>query len=120
MAKFTETMSEEDKINLVKDEIVSFAKAQLGPLFNPEDDQVILNLSMLVVAEALDICNMLETSSNLVLVEPISIQALVIAYQNRGVEGLSEQDELGQNNVYISWMDYLRSNLIKSGKRFVQ
>ena len=120
MATFTNAMSEEDKIKLVNDEILSFAKTQLGPLFKTEDEEVLKNLKTLVLQEALDICNMLETSSNLVLIEAMVIQAIIIAYQNRGVEGLAKQTELGQANTYISWVDYLRTNLIKSGKRFMQ
>ena len=120
MATFTDDMSEIDKIKLVKNEIISMVKTQLGPLYLEEDEQVITNLSILVVQEALDICNMQETANNLVLIEAISIQAIIIAYQNRGVEGLASQDELGQDNEYISWIDYLRNNLIKSGKRFIQ
>lgn len=120
MATFTDDMSEIDKIKLVKNEIISMVKTQLGPLYLEEDEQVITNLSVLVVQEALDICNMRETANNLILIEAISIQAIIIAYQNRGVEGLASQDELGQDNEYISWIDYLRNNLIKSGKRFIQ
>lgn len=120
MAKFTDEMTEEDKIKVIKDEILSFAKTQLGPLYLEADDNVLENLCILVIQEALDICNMRETSTSLVQIEAMVIQAVIIAYQNRGVEGLAEQTELGQSNVYISWIDYLRNNLIKSGKRFVQ
>lgn len=120
MATFTDEMSEEDKINVVKNEIFEFAKTQLGPLFKDGEDEVLKNFEVLVIQEALDICNMLETSSNLILIEAMVIQAIIIAYQNRGVEGLASQTELGQTNTYISWIDYLRTNLIKSGKRFVQ
>ena len=37
MATFTDNMSEKDKIKLVNDEILSFAKTQLGPLFKAEN-----------------------------------------------------------------------------------
>lgn len=120
MAKFTDEMSEDEKIELIKQEILDLAKSQLGPLFKEGDKGILENFEMLIITEALDICNMLETSKNLVLVEAMVIQAIIIAYQNRGVEGLASQTELGQTNRYIHWIDYLRDNLIKSGKRFVQ
>ena len=120
MATLTDAMSEDEKIEAIEAEIFEMAKTQLGPLYLEADEQILKNLRYLVIQEALDICNMTKSSRNMILIEAMVIQAVIIAYQNRGVEGVKSQTELGQNNDYIHWIDYLRDNLIKSGKRFVQ
>lgn len=120
MVTFTDDMTENEKITAVKEDMLNIAITQLGPLFKTDDTKVLENYRWLILNEALDICNMSESSNNLLSIEAIVVQAMIIAYQNRGAEGMASQNELGQNNTYIHWLDYLRDNLINSGKRYVQ
>lgn len=100
-------------------ELVELAKGQLGPLFKTTDEQVIKNLGDTVIDEALLVSHREETEETLKDLKAIIVQSIVIAYENRGTEGVKSQGELGQSNSYISWMEYLEDNIIKKGKRFL-
>lgn len=100
--------------------LVMLTKSQLGPIFKEGDDEVLRNLVDIVMSEALNVGNrMYETDSDLLEFQAIIVQASVIAYQNRGVEGQTRQAELGQDNHFIDWHQYLRDEIVRHGKRYV-
>lgn len=102
------------------DTLVSLTKSQLGPIFKEGDDEVLTNLVNIVMTEALNVGNrMYETNTNLLEFQAMIVQASVIAYQNRGVEGQTRQGELGQENHFIDWHQYLRDEVVRHGKRYV-
>lgn len=100
-------------------ELVELAKSQLGPLFKTDDEQVIFNIGDTVIDEAIIMSNRSETEETLKDLKATIVQCIVIAYENRGTEGVKSQGELGQSNSYIDWMEYLENNIIKKGKRFL-
>ena len=102
------------------DTLVTLTKSQLGPTFKDCDDEVLKNLVDIVMVEALHVGNrMYETDTDLLEFQSIIVQASVIAYENRGVEGQTRQGELGQENHFIDWHQYLRDEVVKHGKRYV-
>lgn len=48
---------------------------------------------------------------------PVIVKCSCMAYLNRGVEGLSSQSELGQQNVYTDWVTILHQQL--TNRRYV-
>lgn len=100
-------------------ELVNLAIEKLGPLFDEKDDNVIVGIGDTVIDEALDNSNRSDTPENLDVLRGIIIDTIVIAYQNRGSEGLKSQSELGQSNSFVDWNEYLITNIIKKGKRLV-
>jgi len=102
-----------------REELNNLAKEQLGPIFKAEDEQVLRHISDTVIDEALDCSHRQENDGNLKILKAIIVQSIVIAYQNRGSEGLKSQSELGQNNSFVDWMEYLQNNIIQKGKRLL-
>ena len=100
--------------------LVALTKSQLGPTFKTGDEEVLKNLVDIVKVEALNVGNrMYETNTDLLEFQAMIVQAAVIAYQNRGVEGQTRQAELGQDNHFIDWHQYLRDEVVRHGKRYV-
>ena len=115
---------EEDNENqgneITLDTLVEYAKLQLGPIYKDTDNDVLKNIVQMVYDEALYVGNrMYETSTDLVDLKSIIVQCSVISYQNRGVEGQTQQGELGQENHFIDWHQYLRDEVVRHGKRYV-
>lgn len=100
-------------------ELVNLAIEKLGALFNVEDDDIIVGIGDTVIDEALNTSNRLDTAESLDILRGVIVDTIVIAYQNRGSEGLKSQNELGQSNSFVDWNDYLTTNIIKKGKRVV-
>ena len=104
----------------IRHDIIEYAKAQLGPIYKSSDEDVLSNLESIIESEAISVGNRLSvTSVNLTDMFSIIVQCLVIAYQNRGIEGQTRQGELGQENSFINWHQYLQDEVVKHGKRFV-
>ena len=102
------------------DTIVEIVKGQLGPIYKDTDQEVLKNIVNMVHDEALYVGNrMYETTDNLVDLKSLIVQCSVIAYQNRGVEGQARQGELGQENHFIDWHQYLQDEVVSHGKRYV-
>lgn len=102
-----------------REELLELAKEQLGPIFIATDEKVLKNISDTVIDEALDCSHREDTPENLKTLKAIIVQSIVIAYQNRGSEGLKSQSELGQSNSFVDWMEYLQTNIIQKGKRLL-
>lgn len=102
-----------------RNELVKLAKSKLGEIFKVQDEQVLKNISDTVIDEALDIANTSESEKSLADLKAPIVEAIVIAYQNRGSEGLKSQSELGQSNSFVDWMEYLRTTIINGGKRYL-
>jgi hypothetical protein len=102
-----------------REELINLAKDKLGPVFVSTDEQVLKNIGDTVIDEALDCSHRAENDENLKSLKAIIVETIVIAYQNRGSEGLKSQSELGQSNSFVDWMEYLQNNIIQKGKRFL-
>lgn len=100
-------------------ELIELAKVKLGPIFKAEDEKVLESISDTVIDEALDCSHREDTEENLKILKAIIVEAIVIAYQNRGSEGTKSQSELGQSNSFVDWMEYLETNIIRKGKRLI-
>lgn len=104
---------------MTREELVKKAITRLGPIFKQNDEQVIKDISDTVITEALDCSHRLESPENLKVLQSVIIEAIVIAYQNRGSEGLKSQSELGQSNSFVDWIEYLQKNVVEKGKRLL-
>jgi len=70
--------------------------------------------------EAFEVANrMAETTTDFIDLKACIFKASIIAYENRGVEGQTRQQELGQELHFMDWHNYLRDTVITTGKRFV-
>lgn len=102
-----------------RNELVGLAKNKLGEILRAKDEQVLKEISDTVIDEALSIANTSENDKSLKDLKAPIVEAIVIAYQNRGSEGLKSQSELGQSNSFVDWMEYLRTAIINGGKRYL-
>ncbi len=102
-----------------RSELVDLAKNKLGEILRASDEQVLEEISDTVIDEALSIANTSESDTSLKDLKAPIVEAIVIAYQNRGSEGLKSQSELGQSNSFVDWMEYLRTAIINGGKRYL-
>ena len=104
---------------VTRESLIEKAKEKLGPVYKESDAQVFKNIGDTVITEAIICANRSETPENLQILQAIIVESIVIAYENRGVEGVKSQSELGQSNSYVDWMEYLETNIIRKGKRLV-
>ena len=110
----------EQTMEELTNEIFEKVQAHLGPLYKDEDEEVLKNIVIMVRDEAFELANrMLETAKDFNDLKSCIFKASVIGYENRGIEGQTRQEELGQENHFIDWHDYLRDTVITHGKRFV-
>ena len=104
---------------VTRQSLIEMAKEKLGPQFKTEDEQVFKSIGDTVITEAIVCSNRSETSENLAILQAIIIESIIIAYENRGVENVKSQSELGQSNSFVDWMEYLETNIIRKGKRLL-
>ena len=102
-----------------RSDLVSLAKNKLGEILRAQDEEVLKEIGETVIDEALGIANTSESETSLKDLKAPIVEAIVIAYQNRGSEGLKSQSELGQSNSFVDWMEYLRTSIINGGKRYL-
>lgn len=112
------TPAEKTKIDDIT--LFKYTVLQLGPQYKESDAEVLRNIITLVKNEAFSVGNrMFETTQAIEDFVSLVVQCSVIAYQNRGVEGQTRQGELGQENHFIDWHQYLQAEVIRHGKRYV-
>lgn len=101
--------------------MIEDVKIELGPIYKPEENDTTLKKIVITVRdEAFQIANrMFETTMDFKDLKSCIFKASTIAYENRGIEGQTRQNELGQENHFIDWHDYLRDTIITHGKRLV-
>ena len=102
-----------------RSDLLDLAKSKLGEILRAQDEEVLEQISETVIDEALSIANTSESEQSLQDLKAPIVEAIVIAYQNRGSEGLKSQSELGQSNSFVDWMEYLRTSIINGGKRYL-
>lgn len=102
-----------------RSDLVNLAKNKLGEILRAQDGEVLNEIGETVIDEALSIANTSESETSLKDLKAPIVEAIVIAYQNRGSEGLKSQSELGQSNSFVDWMEYLRTAIINGGKRYL-
>lgn len=100
-------------------ELVELAIDKLGPQYKQSDEKVIKNIGDTVIDEAISVSHRPEDEATLKDLKAIIVESIIIAYQNRGAESLKSQSELGQSNSFVDWMEYLETNIVKKGKRFL-
>lgn len=100
-------------------ELVDLAIEKLGEQYRKTDSEIIKNIGDTVIDEALSVSHRQDNEATLKDLKAIIIESIVIAYQNRGAESLKSQSELGQSNSFVDWMEYLETNIIQKGKRFL-
>jgi hypothetical protein len=107
----------------MKQKVLQNIIALLGSNYKKEDEQVLKTLLDLVISQAEEISNREitddEKDANFKILTPEIINATIIAYQNRGVESVKSQSELGESNTFVDYTEKLRTDIIKNGKRIV-
>lgn len=104
---------------VTRESLIAKAKEKLGPTYKETDEKVFNSIGDTVITEAIICSNRSETSKDLAILQAIIVESIIIAYENRGTEGVKSQSELGQSNAYVDWMEYLETNIIRKGKRLV-
>lgn len=109
----------------MKQKVLQTIIALLGDNYQEKDKPVLTSILELVVIQAEGISNREiniddDNDSNFKLLSPEIINATVIAYQNRGVESVKSQSELGESNTFVDYTEKLRTDIIKNGKRIVR
>lgn len=111
---------EDEKPDITIDTLIEYTKVQLGPIFKTDDEQVLKNIVDMVYDEVIYTSNrQFDKNIDLKDFKSLIVQCSVIAYQNRGIEGQTQQDELGQENHFIDWHQYLQDEIVSHGKRYV-
>lgn len=110
----TEITPEQKELNSLTDAV----KLILGPTFKAEDKEILEKQMEIIKDECLEVANrMFDTS--LTDFKSAIVQCGIIWYENRGVESQTRQGELGQENHFIDWHQYLRDVVVNHGKRYV-
>ena len=110
----TEITPEQKELNSLTDAV----KLILGPTFKVEDKEILEKQMEIIKDECLEVANrMFDTS--LTDFKSAIVQCGIIWYENRGVESQTRQGELGQENHFIDWHQYLRDVVANHGKRYV-
>lgn len=110
----TEITPEQKELNSLTDAV----KLILGPTFKAEDEAILVKQMEIIKDECLEVANrMFDTS--LTDFKSAIVQCGIIWYENRGVESQTRQGELGQENHFIDWHQYLRDVVVNHGKRYV-
>ena len=109
----------------MKQKVLQNIIAILGENYQDKDKEVLTSLLEVVIIQAEDISNREinmsdEKDANFKLLSPEIINATIIAYQNRGVESVKSQSELGESNTFVDYTEKLRTDIIKNGKRIVR
>lgn len=109
-----EITPEQKELNSLTDAV----KLILGPTFKAEDKEILEKQMEIIKDECLEVANrMFDTS--LTDFKSAIVQCGIIWYENRGVESQTRQGELGQENHFIDWHQYLRDVVVNHGKRYV-
>lgn len=110
----TKITPEQKELNSLTDAV----KLILGPTFKAEDKEILEKQMEIIKDECLEVANrMFDTS--LTDFKSAIVQCGIIWYENRGVESQTRQGELGQENHFIDWHQYLRDVVVNHGKRYV-
>lgn len=106
-------------------EVLQMIIAKLGANYNSTDSTVLENIVKEVIIQASFISNRDITigddaDNNLKLLSPEIMDAAIIAYENRGVENVKSQSSLGESNTFVDYIEKLRNDIIKNGKRIIR
>ncbi len=109
-----EITPEQKELNSLADAV----KLILGPTFKTADEEILKKQMEIIKDECLEVGNRVFDTS-LTDFKSIIVQCTIIWYENRGVESQTRQGELGQENHFIDWHQYLQSVVVSHGKRYV-
>jgi hypothetical protein len=107
-------------------EVLQMTIAKLGANYNSTDSTVLENIVKEVIIQASFISNRDISidndakDNNLKLLSPEIMDAAIIAYENRGVENVKSQSSLGESNTFVDYIEKLRNDIIKNGKRILR
>ena len=104
---------------MTKDDVFNIITKRLGDNYNTSDSDVLNDILDEIINKAFIISNRENNSDNFEYLSPEIIEASIILYQRRGTEFSKSQSELGQSNTFIDVDEYLRTNIIKNGKRVI-
>lgn len=97
------------------DEII----AELGENYNVDDRAVLESIIDETTSNALFISNRNNTVYNRDLLKPEIKQSVISQYLRRGAEDVASLSQAGLSSSYVDYMDQLRQNIVKNGKRLI-
>lgn len=93
--------------------------AELGENYNASDRAVLESIIDKTTSNALFISNRNDTVYNRDLLRPEIEQSVISQYLRRGTEDVTSLGQSGLSSSYIDYVDQLRQNIIKNGKRVI-
>ena len=91
--------------------------AELGENYNTDDRAVLESIIDETTSNALFISNRQDTVLNRDLLKPEIKQSVISQYLRRGTEDVNSLSQAGLSS--IDYVDQLRKNIVKNGKRLV-
>ena len=93
--------------------------AELGENYNTDDRAVLESIIDETTSNALFISNRQDTVLNRDLLKPEIKQSVISQYLRRGTEDVNSLSQAGLSSSYVDYVDQLRKNIVKNGKRLV-
>ena len=97
------------------DEII----AELGENYDANDRALLEQIIDETTSNALFISNRNDTVYNRDLLKPEIKQSVISQYLRRGSEDVTSLGQSGLSSSYIDYMEQLRQNIVKNGKRLI-
>ena len=93
--------------------------AELGENYNAEDEALLEQIIDETTSNALFISNRVDTVYNRDLLKPEIKQSVISQYLRRGTEDVTSLSQSGLSSSYVDYVDQLRNNIVKNGKRVI-
>lgn len=93
--------------------------AELGENYKSSDEALLEQIIDETTSNALFISNRQDTVLNRDLLKPEIKQSVISQYLRRGTEDVNSLSQAGLSSNYVDYVNQLRQNIIKNGKRIV-
>ena len=93
--------------------------AELGENYNSDDRALLEQIIDETTSNALFISNRNDTVLNRDLLKPEIKQSVISQYLRRGSEDVTSLGQSGLSSSYVDYVDQLRNNIVKNGKRLI-
>ena len=93
--------------------------AELGENYKSSDEALLEQIIDETTSNALFISNRSNTVLNRDLLKPEIKQSVISQYLRRGTEDVKSLGQSGLSSSYVDYVDQLRNNIVKNGKRLV-
>ena len=94
--------------------------AELGDNYNSNDEALLEQIIDETTSNALFISNRSNIVQNRDLLKPEIKQSVITQYLRRGTEDTKSLGESGRSSTFVDYMEQLKNNIVKNGKRVVK